>query len=344
MNAHYSSGAKQTVVVTGGHHGLGHASAETLACSDQNWCVIIAGHERDRIAAAAEALLVKSKVHVEPMLLNLASLRSIRFFSENLSEKLRDGQIPPLRALICNEGVPAASGIAYTADGFEQNFGVNHLGHFLLVNLLLGQMTPPARIVMVSGGARNPFNAAAGVKHWGRLEARRLAWPETPEGLHLSGWRRYRASKLCNLLFASELNRRLAELSPPASPSLVNVNVFDPLLTPGTLLTRSWPGLLQQLWQSKTLHSVARCFGARISTVEKSGRTLAGIVMNPFLQRVTGKYIQELTEREPGDIPCDPELAAKLWEDSAELVNWNKPAEVLAEIPEIVYPEPVHQS
>jgi NAD(P)-dependent dehydrogenase (short-subunit alcohol dehydrogenase family) len=344
MNGYYSSGAKQTVVVTGGHQGLGLACAETLACSDQNWCVIIAGHERDRIAAAADALLAKCKAHVEPMLLNLASLRSIRFFSENLSEKLRDGHIPPLRALICNEGVAPASGIAYTTDGFEQNFGVNHLGHFLLVNLLLGQMTPPARIVIASSGTRNPFNSAAGVKRWDRLEARRLAWPESPEGFRLSGWRRYRASKLCNLLFASELNRRLAEMSPPASPLLVNVNVFDPLLTPGTLLTRSWPGLLQYLWQSKTLHSVARCFGAKISTVEKSGRSMAGIIMNPFLQRITGKYIQELTEREPGDIPCDPALAVKLWEDSAELVNWNRPPEVQAEVPALLYPEPVHQS
>jgi len=342
MNAYFSSGAKQTVIVTGGNEGLGYACAEALACADQKWCVIIAGHERDRIAAAAEKLRQSSRAHVEPMLLNLGSQRSIRYFSENLSEKLRDGHFPPVRALVCNAGVRMGAGISYTADGFEQTFGVNHLGHFLLVNLLLSQITSPGRIIIVGGGNRRSLNIGGILNAPASPVARRLAWPESPGGMRLNGLRRYRTSKLCNLMFASELNRRLAEFSPLAGLTDIDVNVFDPSVTPGTRLTRSWPFVMQRLWQSKTLHSVARCFGARISTVEKSGRSMAGLVMNPDLQGVSGKYFKVLNEQKPADINCDRTVAKKLWEESAELVSWRKPAEVFVEPSAFVYSEPVH--
>jgi NAD(P)-dependent dehydrogenase (short-subunit alcohol dehydrogenase family) len=326
--------------VTGGNQGLGYACAETLAYADQNWCVIIAGHERDRIAQAAEHLRQKSKAHVEPMLLNLASLRSIRYFSENLSEGLRDGHFPPLRALVCNAGVHPASGISYTTDGYEQTFGVNHLGHFLLVNLLLPQITPPGRVVIVSGGALNPLNIDGLLNKWSRLDACRLAWPESPGGLRMNGSRRYRTSKLCNLLFAAELNRRLSEAPPVTRRSEIDVNVFDPSVTPGTQLIRSWPCLMQRLWQSKTLHSVARCLGAKISTVDKSGRSMAGLVMNPELQGVSGKYFHVANERQPRAITCDQALAKQLWEDSAQLVSWNKPAEAFVDAPAFLCMDP----
>jgi NAD(P)-dependent dehydrogenase (short-subunit alcohol dehydrogenase family) len=342
MNAYFSSGAKQTVIVTGGNQGLGYACAETLAYADQNWCVIIAGHERDRIAAAAEMLREKSKAHVEPMLLNLASLRSIRYFSENLSEKLRDGHIPPLRALVCNAGVQMTSGISYTADGFEQTFGVNHLGHFLLVNLLLSQFTSPGRVVIVSGGAPNPLDVGGILNPAAKPDARKLAWPESPGGLRMNGVRRYRTSKLCNQLFAYELHRRLAGASPLARLSDIDVNVFNPAMTPGTGLNRTLPFLLQRVWESKTIHSVARCFGAKISTVEKSGRAMAALITNPDLQGISGKCFQVANDQKPLDLSCDKVLAKKLWNDSAELVSWNKPAVVFIDSSTLAYSEPVH--
>jgi NAD(P)-dependent dehydrogenase (short-subunit alcohol dehydrogenase family) len=342
MNEDFFPTARQTVVITGGNQGLGYACAETLANADQNWCVVIAGHDRDHIAAAAEKLRQTSRAQVEPMLLNLASLRSIRYFSENLSEKLRDGCIPPLRALVCNAGVHPASGIAYTADGFEQTFAVNHLGHFLLVNLLLCQMTPPGRIVIVGGGTLNPLNAGRIFNPGRGFEARRLARPESPGGWHLSGSHRYRTSKFCNLLFACELNRRLAEAPAGTGLSGIAVNVFDPSVTPGTGLTRSWSGLPQRLWQSKTLHSVARCLGAKIFTVGNSGRAMAGLILKPELQGVSGKYFQVLNERPPWDMACNPALAKKLWEDSAELAGWNrKPADLFVDTPALLRMEPI---
>lgn len=340
MNAHFTSGARQTVIITGGNQGLGYACAEALACSDQNWCVVIAGHERDRIAAAAGKLRQSSKAQVEPMLLNLASQRSIRYFSENLSEKLRDGCLPPVRALVCNAAVQVTAGIQYTADGYEQTFGVNHLGHFLLVNLLLPQISSPGRILIVGDGTPRTRNFAGLLNRPVLPEARRLAWPESPSGLHMNGLRRYRTSKWCNLLFASELHRRLNESS--AVHAGIDVNLYDPSTTPGTQLIRSWPSTLQRIWQSKTLHSVARCFGAKISTVERTGRSMAGLIMNPELRGVSGKYFQGFNEKNPQDLVCDASLARKLWEDSTDLVRWNKPAEVYVDPSAFVYSEAVH--
>ena len=78
------------------------------------------------------------------MALDLASLASVRRFSEELARRLNAAELPPLHALVCNAGVQGAR--ALTADGFEMTFGVNHLGHYLLVNLLLPSLTAPARI------------------------------------------------------------------------------------------------------------------------------------------------------------------------------------------------------
>lgn len=332
----YASRPTQTVVITGGNHGLGFACAETLAYADKNWCVIIAGHDREKIVAATDKLRKKCNAKVEPMLLNLGSLRSIRYFAENLSDGLRDGCFPPLRALICNAGVHPATGLAYTADGYEQTFGVNHLGHFLLVNLLLRQFSPPGRIIIVSGSPVNPLNLDWLRNRFSPLEAAGLAWPESPGGLHMNGFRRYRASKHCNLLFAAELDRRLANASPETRLADITVNVFDPSVTPGTRLVRAWPRLLQRVWQSPTLHALARCLGANLATVERAGRSLAGLVLNPELEGVSGKYFRVLKERHVRDIVCNQALAKKLWLDSAEIVSWRRQADEYVHSPVFV--------
>ncbi len=84
--------------------------------------------------------------------LDLASLRSVRDFAD----RLPDLEVPPLTALVCNAGLQVVSGAATTADGYEMTFGVNHLGHFALVQQMLGALTTPARIVVVSSGTHDP--------------------------------------------------------------------------------------------------------------------------------------------------------------------------------------------
>ena len=80
---------------------------------------------------------------VETLSLDLASLASVRAFAAAAVGKLSSGGIPPLHGLVCNAGVQTFKK-SFTTDGFESTFGINHLGHFLLVNLLLSLLNPPA--------------------------------------------------------------------------------------------------------------------------------------------------------------------------------------------------------
>ncbi|MGV7428833.1 alanine-phosphoribitol ligase, partial [Mycobacterium kansasii] len=84
--------------------------------------------------------------------LDLASLRSVRQFADSV----RQLDIPPLKALVCNAGLQLVGGSHTTAEGYELTWGVNHLGHFALTQHLLDAVTVPARIVMVSSGTHDP--------------------------------------------------------------------------------------------------------------------------------------------------------------------------------------------
>ena len=151
-----------------------------------------------------------------------------------LATAWRRGTLPPLHALICNAGVQSGAKQTFTADGFESTFGVNHLGHFLLVNLLLPRLAAPARVVVVSSGTHDPaLKTGVPAPAWNdpmalaKGELGPLAAKDAPTK---RGQRLYSTSKLANVLFTYELARRL--------PVGVTVNAFDPGLMPGTGLVR----------------------------------------------------------------------------------------------------------
>jgi NAD(P)-dependent dehydrogenase (short-subunit alcohol dehydrogenase family) len=180
----------RTAVVTGANSGLGLVTARELARKGAN--VILACRNVDKGAAAARECETLSapdaSVHVEE--LDLASLDSVRAFADRFRSS-HDG----LDLLINNAGVMATPR-RYTADGFELQFGTNHLGHFALTGLLIGELEgrDDARVVTLSSGAhrigRIAFDNLGGERHYFR-------------------WRAYGQSKLANLLFALELDRRL---------------------------------------------------------------------------------------------------------------------------------------
>jgi len=162
------------------------------------------------------------------MQLDLASLASVRGFIDNS----RAGALPPIQAVICNAGVQVVSGVQSTADGHEMTFGVNHLGHFALVCGLLDTLHA-ARIVVVSSGTHDPARFT-GMPHSRYTSGAALARP--PGDLTAEeGRRRYTTSKLCNLLFCYELDRRLDH-----GAQGMTVNAFDPGLMPGSGLGRDY--------------------------------------------------------------------------------------------------------
>ncbi|KAM6048928.1 flotillin-2 isoform 2-T2 [Theristicus caerulescens] len=179
----------RTAIVTGGSGGIGAATALELArCGAR---VVLAARSVPRGEAAARRIRTETgNAEVRFMQLDLASLRSVRAFA---SAFLR--QEPHLHLLINNAGVSAGG---TTEDGFSLSFQVNHLGHFLLTQLLLGrlQSCAPSRVVIVASSAHCA----------GRLHPDTLGRP--PPGL-LSTFQDYCDSKLANVLHARELATRL---------------------------------------------------------------------------------------------------------------------------------------
>jgi NAD(P)-dependent dehydrogenase (short-subunit alcohol dehydrogenase family) len=179
----------RTALVTGANSGLGFVTARELARKGAT--VVLACRNLEKGEGArilCETQVPDAQLELEE--LDLASLASVREFAERFRAD-REG----LDILINNAGVMAPPR-RRTADGFELQFGTNHLGHFALTGLLIGEMEgrEDARVVTLSSNAhrmgRIAFDNLGGDRHYFR-------------------WRAYGQSKLANLLFALELDRRL---------------------------------------------------------------------------------------------------------------------------------------
>lgn len=127
-----------TAVITGASSGLGLQCARALLRRDASWHVVLAVRDPARGRAAMEELGEPNRCSV--LEVDLASVRSVRSFVETV----RTTPLPPIRALVCNAGLQVVSGIAFTDDGVEMTFGVNHLGHFALVTGILDWLARPA--------------------------------------------------------------------------------------------------------------------------------------------------------------------------------------------------------
>ena len=182
----------RTAIVTGANSGLGYSVSLELARHGAR--VILACRDQGRGKAALDRLLAEVPgASAELRELDLASLDSVRAFAEGVDE--------PIDLLVNNAGVMAGPHRT-TADGFELQFGTNHLGHFALTGLLLPRLleTPHPRVVSVSSGAHR-----MGKMNFEDLQS---------EG-HYWRWGAYGQSKLSNLLFMSELARRAADAGLP---------------------------------------------------------------------------------------------------------------------------------
>ena len=172
--------AGRSVIVTGANSGLGAVTARELARVGADVTLAVRDVAKGRAAAAA---MPGHNGEVAVRALDLADLSSVRRFAE---------ETPSVDVLINNAGIMAVP-YAKTADGFESQIGTNHLGHFALTNLLLPKLTD--RVVTVSSF----------VHRMGRVNLKDLNW----ESRRYRPWLAYGQSKLANLLFTSELQRRL---------------------------------------------------------------------------------------------------------------------------------------
>jgi NAD(P)-dependent dehydrogenase (short-subunit alcohol dehydrogenase family) len=206
-------------VITGANSGIGLEAARYLAARGAR--VVLACRDEAKAGAAAEAIAAQVPgAEAETVALDLSSLESVRAGAAEIRSRY-----PRLDLLVNNAGVMMPP-LGRTADGFELQFGTNHLGHFALTGLVLPSLlgVPGARVVTVSSNGHKV----------GRIHFDDLQWEH--------GYRRmgaYAQSKLANLLFTYELQRKLAAAAAPAIAVAAHPGTSD------TALVRHLPAFAQ---------------------------------------------------------------------------------------------------
>ncbi|MEM7803053.1 MAG: SDR family NAD(P)-dependent oxidoreductase [Chloroflexota bacterium] len=303
---------KQTVIITGGNSGLGYQCALTLA-QQKTWHIVIASRNPKRVAKAVERLKRESgHTDIEGGALDLGSFDSIRSFANSWPQKER----PPLTALICNAGLSPAKN-SQTVDGIDTIFGVNHLGHYLLIHLMSQYLKEKGRLVLVSSGTHIPEHKLARrmqVPVPKYVNARDLAYPDQAlEAIRIdSPPQRYSTSKLCNVLAAYEFARQFEEAGME-----IGVYALDPGLMPGTGLARDFPAALRQIFFG--LIGFAGRWVDGIRFPETSGEHLARLVNDPALSSRSALYFDGLNEARSSADSYDRDKAADLWNTSSAL-------------------------
>lgn len=312
---------RPVALVTGGNSGIGFECARELA--RRGWRVLIASRNREASAEAVRRIAGESGVVAASALgLDLGALASVREFAREIER-----QDIPLRALVCNAGIQVAGAQRLSVDGFELTFAVNHLGHFLLTNLLLSRLLAhaPARIVVVSSGVHDP-KRTTGMPKPAVTDIQTLATTGGAQSGRFNGQLAYVNSKLSNLWFTYELARRLAGAGLSHDDGRLTVNGYDPGLVPGSGLAREYPAGLRFVWHRilPAVASVLTPVFPSISTAQQSGRALARLVWDPALAATSGRYFPSharWAEAASSDESHDAARARALWEESVTMTR-----------------------
>jgi len=311
--------AKKTIVITGGNTGLGFEAAKVIAGASNDWNVVIASRSQHRGNEAVNELIqMTHNPNITAMVLDLSSISSINHFVDQFTK----AGLPPLHILVCNAGAQFVQGTQKTADGVEATFGVNHLGHFLLVRLLLNQIEEQGRIVVVSSDTHDPSKKTG-------MPAPRYASPATLADPVASdrflnnltdmakGQVRYTTSKLSNLYFAYELSSRIQK-----SKRSISVVAFNPGMMPGkgSALTREYKPFLRFMWNN--VMPLLRFVRSSVRTTKQSGNDLANLVLSGSIN--SGTYWDGPKIIESSEESYNHDRAADLWNWSSERLGLEK--------------------
>lgn len=278
--------ANRTVIVTGANSGLGEVTARELARAGAR--VILAVRDTDKGEAAAAGMSGPGFGPVEVRRLDLQDLASVREFADGF------GAEDTIDVLVNNAGIMAVPH-ALTVDGFESQIGTNHLGHFALTNRLLPKITD--RVVTVSSFAHFA----------GRIRLDDLNWKARP----YSAWGAYGQSKLANLLFTSELQRRLT-----AAGSPVRAVAAHPGYSATNLQGHTGPTLSGRLMVIGNKLATDADFGAR-QTLYAASQDIPG---DTFIGPRFG-YLGSTGPTRRSPLARNMATAARLWELSEQLTG-----------------------
>jgi NAD(P)-dependent dehydrogenase (short-subunit alcohol dehydrogenase family) len=269
-----------TVILTGATRGIGQAAAIELAGRGAELGVV--GRDAARVRAAAEeARASGGGAPVHEHVADLSRMDEVRRLAAELLEVY-----PHIDVLANNAGALFTSRHV-TLDGFEQTFALNHLAPFLLTNLLLERLTASrARVVTTASDAHK-----GGLLDLDDLQCER--------GRFRPG-RVYGTTKLCNILFTRELQRRNPAIAP---------NCFHP----GTIRTGFGKN------DGALVRIALTLAGPFLGSPERGASSLVWLALDPAAGELRGQYVEKQRPVQPSAQAQDDRLAAELWERSEEL-------------------------
>lgn len=285
-----------SIIITGGNAGLGFEISKEIA-RDPLRTVVLACRNPG-LGKQAVADLQALGGHAVFLPLDLGVQASVHQFVE----MFRRAALPPLHGIICNAGMMNAATPQRTKEGYETTFAVNHLGHFLLVRLLLNDLAEDARITFVSSGTHDP---AAKTRVPPPIYQNAYALAHDFKSTRRDGMRRYATSKLCNVLCAYEL-QRLLKGSADARLTSIKVNAINPGMMPGTGFTRTMPKPMQ-LISRYVLPLVSK----NVQTPEISGKRVAELTVGTEAAP-GGRYFSNGKSTASSDASYDPVLQREL--------------------------------
>ncbi|MDF5720294.1 MAG: protochlorophyllide reductase [Rhizonema sp. PD37] len=315
---------QSTVIITGASSGVGLQAARSLAQRGQ-WHVVMACRDIPKTEKAVQALGMSPDTYTI-MHLDLASLESVRQFVKNFRDTGKS-----LDALVCNAAVymPLLKEPLYSEDGYELSVATNHLGHFLLCNLLLEDLkngSKEPRLIILGTvtanpkelGGKIPIPAPPDLGNLEGFEAGFKAPIAMISGNKFKPGKAYKDSKLCNVLTMRELHRRYHD-----STGITFSSLYPGCVAETALFRNSYP-LFQKVfpWFQKNIT------GGYV-TEELAGDRLANVVADPEYDK-SGSYWswgnrqkpdRKSFEQEMSNEALDDRKAQKLWELSAKLVG-----------------------
>jgi retinol dehydrogenase-12 len=265
-------------LITGASSGIGRVTAQVLAARGAK--VWLACRDRPKTEPVLD-VISRAGGTAEFVKLDLSDLDSVRACASVVLAKNE-----PLHVLINNAGLAGRK--ALTKQGFELTFGVNHLGHFLLTQLLLPRLLQqPSRVVNVSSKAHY---GASGIDF---AELRR-------PGKGLGAFHAYEVSKLANVLHAKELARRYGAQG---------LHAYS--LHPGVVASDVWRQVPQPFRALMKLRMISN---------EEGAKTTLYCAASPEVAEQNGLYYDECREKTPSAAAQNAELAAELWQKSHDFV------------------------
>lgn len=274
----------KTCVVTGANSGIGKFTATGLANLGAKVVMVCRDEERGR-SAREEVISATGNESIDLLIADLSSNRSIRQLADTVLSKYEQ-----LHVLVNNAGAYLGKR-TLTEDGLETTFALNHLGYFLLTNLLLDLLksSAPARIVSVASGAH---------------KGSRINFDDLMGESSYAGFRAYGQSKLANVMFTYELARRLRG-------TYVTANCLHPGVV-ATNFGRKDRGLLGFLF---------RTFSLFMRKPAKGAETAVYLASSAEVEGVTGRYFVDKKDVRSSGPSYDESTASRLWQVSEELTG-----------------------